>query len=200
MTELRANGVEGDGARRDLQAALVTALRRAVSGPSASEVEDFAQDAMLRILSRLDSFRGDSRFLTWACSIAIRVAMSELRKARWKDLSLERLLEAKGAAVEPRAEALVADSERALARSRILTALERSIGEALTERQRTVVLAELRGVSLDVLASELGTNRNALHKVGHDARKALLAALCDEGIDASTLGWAFDDGKGDEER
>lgn len=91
MTELRTAGFEGDVARRDLQAALVAALRRALSGRNAAEVEDFAQDAMLRILGSLDTFRGDSRFLTWACSIAIRVAMSELRKARWRNVSLDRI-------------------------------------------------------------------------------------------------------------
>src|SRR5205809_4975431 len=53
--------------------------------------EDFAQDATLRILSNLESFRGDSRFTTWATKVAVRVAISEMRRARYKDFSLDAL-------------------------------------------------------------------------------------------------------------
>ncbi|NJL95727.1 MAG: hypothetical protein HC915_19350, partial [Anaerolineae bacterium] len=53
--------------------------------------QDFAQDAVLRVLDNLHTFRGDSQFITWAMKIAARVAVSELRRARWKDFSLEGL-------------------------------------------------------------------------------------------------------------
>src|SRR3989337_2931484 len=57
-----------------------------------SLVEDFAQDALLKILDNLETFRGESRFTTWAQKIAVRVAFTELRRQRWKDISLEDLL------------------------------------------------------------------------------------------------------------
>jgi RNA polymerase sigma-70 factor (ECF subfamily) len=57
-------------------------------------VEDFAQDALLRITGRLHSFRGESRFLTWALAVAVRVAVSELRRARWRDISIDEMAEA----------------------------------------------------------------------------------------------------------
>src|SRR4030042_1029596 len=53
--------------------------------------DDFAQDATLRVLSSLDSFRGDSQFTTWATKIAVRIAISEMRRARYKDFSLDAL-------------------------------------------------------------------------------------------------------------
>jgi RNA polymerase sigma-70 factor (ECF subfamily) len=53
--------------------------------------EDFAQEATLRVLANLHSFRGDSQFTTWATKVAVRVAISELRRARYRDLSLEEL-------------------------------------------------------------------------------------------------------------
>src|SRR5256885_8556496 len=53
--------------------------------------EDFAQDATLRVLANLDSFRGDSRFTTWATKVAVRIAISEMRRARYKDFSLDAL-------------------------------------------------------------------------------------------------------------
>ena len=53
--------------------------------------EDFAQEATLRVLKSLPSFRGDSQFTTWAMKVAVRVAISELRRARYRDFSLEAL-------------------------------------------------------------------------------------------------------------
>ena len=57
----------------------------------ASTVEDFAQEAVLKVLAGMNTFRGDGRFTTWALSIGMRVAFSEMRKARWKDVSLDAL-------------------------------------------------------------------------------------------------------------
>jgi RNA polymerase sigma-70 factor, ECF subfamily len=53
--------------------------------------EDLAQDATLRVMNNLNSFRGDSRFTTWATKIAVRLAISDLRRARYKDFRLEEL-------------------------------------------------------------------------------------------------------------
>src|SRR5512138_3761011 len=55
-------------------------------------VQDFAQESVLRVLANLDSFRGESRFLTWATKVAVRLAFSELRRKRWQDVSLDKLL------------------------------------------------------------------------------------------------------------
>jgi DNA-directed RNA polymerase specialized sigma24 family protein len=80
-------------AHEELRGELVTGLRRALSrrGVSDDLLEDFAHDAMVRIREHLDDFRGDSRFTTWALSIAVRVAFDELRHARWRDVSFEAL-------------------------------------------------------------------------------------------------------------
>lgn len=43
-----------------------------------SDIEDFAQEATVLVLDRIESFRGDSRFVTWANSIAVRVALTAL--------------------------------------------------------------------------------------------------------------------------
>ena len=194
---LHAPGPEGERARGELRAVLVTALRRGLGNRVEAHIDDFAQEATLRVLAGLDSFRGESRFLSWACSIAIRVAMSELRRARWKDVSLDALVADGGPGAEPHDPAPSADAERALAEARMIAALERAVTAALTERQRKVITAELRGVPQDVLAADLGTNRNAVYKVGHDARKALLVALAAEGIDRSMLRWVFDKAEGE---
>ena len=81
-------GRDHDQALADLRAGLLRALRYALADrPEVSQtaLEDFAQEAILRILDNLDSFRGESRFTTWAQKIAGRVALSELRRLRWRD-------------------------------------------------------------------------------------------------------------------
>ena len=90
LDALRGAGQEE--ALADLRAFLVRGLRHALSDVPPQNLEDFAQDALLKILAGLDSFRGESRFTTWANKIAIRVAFSEMRRRRWKDISLQDLL------------------------------------------------------------------------------------------------------------
>jgi len=61
-------------------------------------------------------------------------------------------------------------------------ALHDAIATQLTPHQRRVVLAlVVEEVPIDVLADRLGTNRNALYKALHDARRRLRQALTDSG-------------------
>ena len=41
-----------------------------------ADLEDFVQDALLKILAALDTFRGESLFTTWAQNIAVRVGLT----------------------------------------------------------------------------------------------------------------------------
>ena len=62
-----------DLALADLRAFLVRGLGFALSNRSDVDdqiLEDFVQDALLKILENLGSFRGESRFTTWAQKIA----------------------------------------------------------------------------------------------------------------------------------
>jgi RNA polymerase sigma-70 factor (ECF subfamily) len=186
---LRDPGQAGDQARRELRAGLVRGLARAVGGRAHAHVEDFAQEAMIRILARLDDYRGDSRFTTWALTVALRVAWSELRRARWQDVPIESL-----APSEEAAAALAAapdDPERSLARERAVDVLQAAIAE-LTERQRTVLVAEMRGMPQDEIGRRLGSSRNAVYKVCHDARRALVRALVRGGVTPEEVRWMFD--------
>ncbi len=161
----------------DLGRALEKGLRRALAsraGVSDTDVEDFAQEATLRVLDRVESFRGDSKFTTWALSIAIRVALTKIRRRSWGERSLEELGLPSDGAASPRVEI---DTESAIDRARLLEALREAIARDLTARQRTVVLAELAGMPSAVLADELGIQRNALYKLHHDARKKLRETL-----------------------
>jgi RNA polymerase sigma-70 factor (ECF subfamily) len=148
--------------------------------------EDFAQDATLRILDNLSSFRGDSRFTTWAMKIATRTAISELRRARYRDFSLDELT-AEGEFMirldQGENNRQPVNPEKATERENVFQIIRQALDEVLTERQRTALEAvTLRGVPLDIVAEQMGTNRNALYKLLHDARKKLRTHLEEQGI------------------
>ena len=69
----------------------------------ATAVEDFAQETVLKVLAGLGTLRGDSKFLTWALAVGTRVVFSELCEARYRDVSLDAIVETRRRAVEPAA-------------------------------------------------------------------------------------------------
>ncbi len=165
----------------DLRAFLVRGLTGGLRGKADSNlIDDFAQETVLKVLAGLESYRGQGRLLTWALAIGMRVAYSELRRARYKDVSLSDIEAAGRTAMEPAdAHQKTMDSAQ---RQSILIKLRELIATILTPRQREAILAELDGVPQVVIADRLGTNRNALYKLGHDARVKLKRGLMDAGI------------------
>lgn len=149
--------------------------------------EDFAQDATLRILENLDTFRGDSRFTTWAMKIGTRTAISELRRARYKDFSLDQIT-ADGELMigldrSDAQQKRPITPEKATEQHDVMRIVGEALNEALTERQRTALEAViLEGIPMDIVAEQLGTNRNALYKLLHDARKKLRSHLESQGV------------------
>lgn len=141
--------------------------------------EDLSQDALMRIMANLDTFRGESLFTTWANRIAIRLAISDLRRARYKDFSLDNLTaEGEILPVTSAAAPSVPNPEASTERNDVLEIITRAFDEALTERQfRALEAVALKGIPMDVVAEQMGTNRNALYKLLHDARRKLRAYL-----------------------
>ena len=170
--------------------------RSDLAGRPAAELQqmadDYAQDALLRILQRLDSFRGESRFTTWAARIALRVAISDLRRARYRDFSLDDLTTGDSSDVSGDPSLLhdedspspENEAERREVQGRIAQALQ----DALTPRQRQALEAVvLQNVPLDVVAQRMGSNRNALYKLLHDARRKLRSHLESQGLDVAYM-------------
>jgi RNA polymerase sigma-70 factor (ECF subfamily) len=137
-----------------------------------------ADDALMSVLRRLDDFRGASRFTTWVYKFALLEASSKLRKRAWQGREVP--LEPEGwgtfssTSLEPDAE---------LEQSELLITLQNAIAEVLTPHQRSVLVAlALNGVPIDVLAERLNTNRGALYKTLHDARRKLRKHLDERGL------------------
>lgn len=166
---------------REFLVSRMTATFRHDGKVDAAFIDDTVQEATLKILNSLSQFRGDSKFTTWATTIAIRTAFTELRRKRWQDVSLDNLVETQGDFVA------VSSPEAGLdeAKNQIVNAMYEVINEKLTLRQRTVLLAELHGMSMARIGEELKSNRNAIYKLAHDARKKLRQELEAIGFTAS---------------
>jgi RNA polymerase sigma-70 factor (ECF subfamily) len=148
--------------------------------------DDFAQDATLRVLDNLASFRGDSQFTTWAMKVAVRIAITELRRSHYRDYSLDTLT-ANGDLNLPASAAFqstVPDRpEVAAEKSEALRKVESAFSEALTDRQRQALQwLMIDDVPLDEVVARLNTNRNALYKLVHDARRKLRQYLEAQGL------------------
>lgn len=190
---LRSTGDEQVAAVNELRAILLRGLRTALYGHAIvgeAQLEDFVQEALVRILQRLDQFAGRSKFTTWAHAIAVNAALAELRRKRWQDVSLEALIADGEQLSDPvfLPDRLAAGDED---RTRLLAALRRAIAKKLTGKQRAAILGELRELPFDQVAHLLGTNRNAAYKLVHDARRALKRHLIEEGISGADVRAAF---------
>jgi len=185
----------------DLRMILLRGLRYGLAtrgDVTAADLEDFTQDALVKILRSLNTFRGESRFTTWAQKIAVRTAYTELRRRRWRDISLQDLL-APYEESDYTPEALLGDRSQdpaqwAMQRD-MLARVERIIAEELTTKQRTAMTAVIiGGMNLEQVAFRMGTNRNALYKLIHDARRRLQARLEREGLTTEEVLVVFEDG------
>jgi RNA polymerase sigma-70 factor (ECF subfamily) len=180
-------GQPSDAALAELRGLLLRGMHFALVSYSVTEsdLEDFVQDGLLKILQELPSYRGEARFTTWAQKVCVRVALTELRRRRWRDVSLEDLVtssEMVGFMPDVLADRS-ADPGQTAAIEMMMAAVQRIIQEELTELQRTAMMAVMQGgMPLQEVADRMGTNRNALYKLLHDARQRIQKRMMNEGI------------------
>jgi RNA polymerase sigma-70 factor, ECF subfamily len=173
-----------------LRAARFTLARRRGSFPHlrGNDFDDIAleaaDDALVALLNRLSTFRGDSRFSTWAWSFAVLEASVKLRRLAWQGRELPLAPEGWLALADER---MLGPAAR-LEQRELLGTLRELLDSRLTGHQRAVLVAiTLEDVPIDVLAERLGTTRGALYKTLHDARGRLRAGLAERGLDADTI-------------
>jgi RNA polymerase sigma-70 factor (ECF subfamily) len=203
LSELRAGGLQRETALVDLRAVILNGLPYALrdwlspDDPQFSALaEEVTQETLLRVLKHLDSFEGRSQFTTWAHKIAVRVALTELRRRRWKDVSLESLTDSAEGADTPRSMADTAPGpETVMERTDLLARVQQMMQEELTDKQsRAMMAVAIQGMPLEEAARRLGTERNALYKLLHDARLRLKRRLAREGLTPGELLAVFERG------
>jgi len=182
--------------RKVLKKGLIYALSSRIKVDLETQVEDFVQDSLLRILDKMDTFRGESRFTTWAQKVAVRVAFTEMRRQRWKDISIEDLLPEDSGDFTPMVLSDPSpDPEKRAAQTLMLEMIDGMMSSELTERQRTALLAIMHGgMPLEEVARRMDTNRNALYKLLHDARKQMRNRLLEKGLTAQEVLAMFETG------
>jgi len=191
LLELSEAGAKRDAALEDLRGFLARGLRQALPGHE-TQVDDFVQEALIKCLDKIKLFRSESRFTTWALTIAVRVAFTEMRRRRWKDVSLDEMIEVSN--FNPASLLNECDNiEKRMLLDKIVNTLYDTINKKLTEKQRQTVFAELiHEAPLEEIARRMGTTRNALYKVSHDARRRLRRALTEAGVSGDDVRFALD--------
>lgn len=202
LAELQPEHPNYETAVSNLTAILTNGLRRGllarVKTPAPefhTQAEDFAQEAVLKVLEKLDTFAGLSQFTTWAHKIAISVALTELRRKRWQDSSLNSLTESDGGS--DYTPSFVADEaptpENRTARAELLSYVQGLIENELTERQRTALVdSVIQGQSTTQIAKKLKMKPNAVYKLLHDARLKLKKSLAQDGYTPGDILQVFD--------
>jgi RNA polymerase sigma-70 factor, ECF subfamily len=138
-----------------------------------------AHDALVAVLAKLDDYRGESRFTTWAYKFALLEAGVKMRRRAWNDREITLEPDGWPAFADPRA-----SPHRDAQMAELLAAVGEAIADDLTPHQREVLVAiTLDDVPIDVLAERLRTTRGALYKTLHDARRRLRACLAARGLD-----------------
>ena len=131
------------------------AARLRITGPELDDLAyQAAADALVAITSKLEQFRGESRFTTWAYKFVIFEVSAKIGRHFWRHPGVrldadewERLPDRFG--FDPAREAEWRD---------LLAALHRAVDEELTARQRRAFVAiVLNGVPLDSLVIEMSS-------------------------------------------
>ncbi|MDL1943631.1 RNA polymerase sigma factor [Chloroflexi bacterium CFX2] len=190
VADLRAGGDRQAQALEDLRAIILRGLPYAIAGrldPNSPEsealTEEVVQETLMRVLDYLDTFEGRSQFTTWAHKIAVRAALTELRRVRWREVPLPEMdvdddMDASYREMPDEG----ASPEEQVAQAEMMGRVKRIIREELTDKQRKALTAIMEGFPLEEAARRLGTNRNALYKMLHDARLRLKKRLEKEGL------------------
>ncbi len=186
LRQLHADGWVREAALGRLHALLLTEARHevrrrtvALAHPSGGDLDDLAlqaaDDALLAILGKLDDFRGDALFTTWAKRFAQLEVPGKIRRrlghARDTPIDIERW-----------PAHLIGEEESSAHReaSELTCTLSHLIAHKLTPHQRDVLVAlAINGVEPKELAAQLDSTPGALYKTLHDARRKLRQQLRD---------------------
>lgn len=201
LNDLKSSGKAREVALADLQTILVRGLQQGLlnqvnvnSAEFEALAEDFVQEALIKILDQLDTFAGRSLFTTWAHKITLHVALTELRRKRWQDQSLDGLVETDEGEYTPMilAAATPGPAEET-ERADLISKVQQILLQGLTEKQRTALISlVIQGFSPEQIAVTMDMKTNAVYKLLHDGRLRLRQLLAKEGLSPEAILEAFE--------
>lgn len=201
LSDLRAESPRRGEALAELGRVILASLPYALSkwlSPQdprfAPLAEEVTQETIIRVMTRLDTFEGRSQFTTWVYKIAVRIALTELRRSRWKDVSLESLVEPEEGQTSPQ---LMTDPsvspEVQVMQADMMARIQMMMKEELTDRQMLAMkLVMVHQMPMEEAARRLGSERNALYKLMHDARLRMKHRMAREGLEIGDILGMFD--------
>jgi RNA polymerase sigma-70 factor (ECF subfamily) len=202
LEELRASGAKQEAAIADLRNLLLRTVlfffshnlrdfERLARDEILQLAEDCAQDALLAVMNHLSDFRGDSKFTTWVYKFGVNIALMAARRERWRGVSLDQLPFGVDGALSEwvlRDKSAELTSDLYVMQSEIREMIREVIEQDLTAKQRRVlILMVFNEVPMDEVARQLDTNRNAIYKMLHDARRKLKNRLQARGFDIGEI-------------
>jgi RNA polymerase sigma-70 factor (ECF subfamily) len=162
-----------------LRVCLKEAYRRGplkrITGPELDDIAHQAtNDAMLSVLDKLETFRGESRFTTWVYRFGVIEVANKITRhpSNKPQVSLD-------AEEWDRLPANFDDDPLATTQRRdLIDAVRRAVDQSLTDRQRRFfVAAVVNGIPTDVLAAQTESSLGAIYKILFDARRKIRACL-----------------------
>lgn len=153
--------------------------------------EDCTQEAIINIQNQINNFRGESKFTTWIYVIAIRTVLAEVRRRQWREKALEEAQIGNNLPIWPIQEL---GPEQTFEQKEAWKLLSHIINNSLTPLQKRALIAHaFQDMPLDEVAEWMGSTRNSLYKLIHDARKRIKRALREEGLTHKDIIAIFDD-------
>lgn len=201
LTSLQSTGKAKQGALADLREIILNSLPYALSKylhPTDPHfdplIQEVTQETLLRVMDRLETFEGRSKFTTWVHTISVRIALTELRRARWREISLDKLqsgIDSNDKIREMPDQDM--DVEASAEQSEIIEMIQKTMMEILTEKQRKALVAvAVRGMPIAEVADRMDSNRNALYKLLHDARLKLKNHFEEQGMTPENILSSFE--------
>jgi len=191
VSRLKSTDDDRDQAITELRELLLRGLRATCRDRYSNKIqaEDVVQEALMKVLEKLDTFEGRSKFTTWAMTIAVRIAISQMRRKHFEDVSMDELLD-KSMHFEPAASE-DPTVENNLQKTALLAKLKELIETKLSEKQKDAMHSLLNGMPVEVFAEKTGSNRNAVYKLIHDARSKLRNGFERAGYQAEDVNSVF---------
>jgi len=201
LSNLSSESSTKDAALSDLRKIILTGLSFALSkwidqkDPRFSPLaEETAQETLLRVMEKINTFEGRSKFTTWVHTIAVRIALTEMRRVKWREISLDEILEGKEVDDDPiEVPDQKVNIEKSVEINETMAMILQIMKQELTKKQLLGLKAvAIYQVPLEEVARRMGTNRNALYKLLHDARLKIKNRLELQGVLPSEILEIFD--------
>jgi RNA polymerase sigma-70 factor (ECF subfamily) len=144
-------------------------------GGNEALAQDITQQVFLKLLTRLEAFRGDAEFTTWIYRITVNACLDESRKLRrW--LNLGELFSGREPGRRPM-------HDERIHRDQICGEVQSALGTLKTKFRVPLLLKYVEGLSYyeiaEVLDCSVGTVSSRIHR-GHKLLAAKLGHLKDE--------------------